>query len=422
VKPTTADAWSHACGVAGPLTVLVTGPGENDRRKVSIERGSVVVGRHPRSCVVLDDPRISDRHLYLQILGGQLYAIDLGSKTGVFRGLTRFSTGWVAPRNFFRLGPYHVSVDFRPASVVPACIPEDPIDHPSTDPAAFPRLRADVLVGNVRHSRWKMTRRLVLVGRDPSARLRLRDRSVSRFHAVLVGTPTGVWVVDLLSREGTWINGTRVPFARLVRGDRLRLGCYDFYLQTEEPAAPPALPAPAPLPGAHALSLPATPSVPALTPEGSALLPILQQFGQFQQQMLDQFQQSLMLMLQTFAKVNGDQMGLIREELAELRRLTEELHLARQQLGPAAAAHVESRTSFGESGTSLEGPTSVRLPAPAPAPMIPAPAPLPAPTIPPAPALAPDPEVHVWLSRQIASLESRREGVMKRILRKITGG
>lgn len=421
MNPAAQDALLQACGVGGPLTVLVTGPTENARRQVLVERGFVVVGSHPQASVVLEDHRVASRHFYLQPLGGHLYAVDLASRRGVFHGVTRFTTGWVSEGSFFRIGPYHLSVRYTPAgSPLPPVPTDDPITHRSTDPKPFPDLEADILVGNVRRSRWKMTRRLVLVGRDPLARLRLRDRSVSRFHAALVGTPQGVWVVDLLSREGTWINGTRIlSHVRLRSGDRMRIGCYDLYVQVEGPVSGLSLPAPAPAPVAvpnmgRALILPGatglspTAGQAALTPEASTLLPILQQFGMFQQQMLDQFQQSLMMMLQTFAQVNGEQMGLIREELAELRRLTAELNEARQQLGsaPADPAPAEAPATGGAANT-------VRIPPTAQTAATTSPASLEGP---------PDVDVHAWLSGQIANLESRREGLLKRILRKVTGG
>jgi pSer/pThr/pTyr-binding forkhead associated (FHA) protein len=412
VKPVAPDTFLQACGAAGPLSALVIGPGENDRRRVMIDRGFVLVGRHPRACISLADKRVGLRHLYLQVLDGQVYGIDLGSRAGVFRGLVRFSTGWAAPGSFFRLDPYHVSIDFRRGPNAGSFSSDDPVSHRS-DPSAFPALSADVLVGNVRQTRWKMTRRLVLVGRDPSARLRLRDESISRFHAALVGTPHGVWVVDLLSREGTWVNGTKVPYARLVSGDRMRVGCYDLYVQTEKPP-PPALPAPAADPG-RALILPTAADlpgavVPAPSPDAGALLPVLQQFGLFQQQMLDQFQQSLLLMLQTFAKMNSDQMELIREELAELRRLTQELHDARQQLDATPKGSAPAAT-----------PATTAAPGPSRPPTKPIPNTPSSPAHPSQPSPQ-DVDVHAWLSGRIATLENQREGVLKRVIRKITGG
>jgi DNA-binding NtrC family response regulator len=65
----------------------------------------------------------------------------------------------------------------------------------------------------------------VLIGRDPKADLRLTDRSLSARHCRLEPVGTGGYkVVDLESRNGTFVNGHAVRQRRLVDGDRLRLG------------------------------------------------------------------------------------------------------------------------------------------------------------------------------------------------------
>lgn len=417
--PTAAEEFAQAGGAAGALSVLVIGPGESDRRRLLTEGAFLLVGRHPRACVSLSDERVSSRHLYLQVLDGRLYGIDLGSETGVYHGLTRLSSGWVAPSSFLRLGPYHISVQFeRAAGADSRAVAEDPLAH-RAQPPTFPPLSADILVGNIRRTRWKLTRRLVLFGRGPMARLRLQDKTVSSLHCAVVGTPRGTWVVDLLSKEGTFVNDTPVRSARLRDGDRLRVGCYELLIRTEDRAAPllaaPAAPMPSfamTLPGVESSLLrTVTPGLSAHPADASALLPLLlQQFGLFQQQMLEQFQQSLMQMMQTFAQMNNDQMGLIREELAEIRRLNEELHEARQRLGPGPK----------------ELPRSEKPPTPEPAsatfpPMIHA-----FPIAPPPDPHAGEPsppavDVHDWLSGRIANLEQQRQSVLQRALRKITG-
>ena len=63
----------------------------------------------------------------------------------------------------------------------------------------------------------------------------LTDESVSKFHAAPVRTPLGVWVIDLLAREGTYVNGERVSWAWLSDGDTLRIGSFTFILRYESP-------------------------------------------------------------------------------------------------------------------------------------------------------------------------------------------
>ena len=74
-----------------------------------------------------------------------------------------------------------------------------------------------------------------MVGSSDECQLVLNDESVSRQHAALVPTPLGVWVVDLMTREGVHVNGEPVRWAWLADGDSLRIGRLAFTLRYEIP-------------------------------------------------------------------------------------------------------------------------------------------------------------------------------------------
>lgn len=67
-----------------------------------------------------------------------------------------------------------------------------------------------------------------LVGRSRACALQLEDRTVSGEHAVFFYGLNGVWVLrDLGSRNGTWLDGRRLPATEPVelrRGQRIRFG------------------------------------------------------------------------------------------------------------------------------------------------------------------------------------------------------
>lgn len=69
------------------------------------------------------------------------------------------------------------------------------------------------------------------IGRDPACEIRLTDESVSRRHAVMRVTDTGVEVSDQGSRNGVRINGDRVYGRGQVQvGDRIEVGVYALEL------------------------------------------------------------------------------------------------------------------------------------------------------------------------------------------------
>ncbi len=64
------------------------------------------------------------------------------------------------------------------------------------------------------------------IGRSLSADLRFEDPTVSRRHAVLVGEPDGVRVLDDRSLNGVFVNGKRVSSHALSDGDEILIGRY----------------------------------------------------------------------------------------------------------------------------------------------------------------------------------------------------
>ena len=305
---------------------------------------------------------------------------------------------------------------------------------------------------------------------------------VSPIHCALLQTPAGLWVVDLLGRQGIAVNGTAVRWARLEDADELRIGPFLIRVQVlrgpngADSAAPssspvrhgfpttsqregqqgvkesvetrnavlPPLPSlvpstlaagtlPADLEGM--LSAPPVVSIPcgvASTVGGAVealLLPMMRQFSLMQQQMFDQFQQALLRMVQMFSGLHREQLQLIRQELNQLSELTRELQSL--QAEPARQASIPARME----ADALPRAESVPLPPPA------APAVSPSAKVTPSQAPPPHPrqpaeklptsaaedsgrsprEVHGWLMQRLASLQQERQSRWQKILNVLTG-
>ena len=84
------------------------------------------------------------------------------------------------------------------------------------------------------------------IGTADDNALVLRDPAVSRYHLELRRTPAGVQVVDLGSRNGTWLGGARIERALVPAGTQLRIG--DTTLAVEDAGQSLAPPAPTDLP------------------------------------------------------------------------------------------------------------------------------------------------------------------------------
>lgn len=73
-----------------------------------------------------------------------------------------------------------------------------------------------------------LPRPITVAGTRRSSHIRLKSRSISRAHAVFVNTTSGVYVRDLCSREGTFVNDAKITEIELRDGDELRLGKFRF--------------------------------------------------------------------------------------------------------------------------------------------------------------------------------------------------
>ena len=68
-----------------------------------------------------------------------------------------------------------------------------------------------------------------VIGRDPDCDLCVSDPAVSRRHARVAAAPAGIWLEDLGSRNGTYVEGRRIREpVRLGRGGGFRLGGETF--------------------------------------------------------------------------------------------------------------------------------------------------------------------------------------------------
>src|SRR5207247_8549901 len=62
------------------------------------------------------------------------------------------------------------------------------------------------------------------LGRKRKSEIVIPDAKVSSFHARLDRGPEGFVLIDLKSRNGSYVNGERIESAQLNTGDEVRLG------------------------------------------------------------------------------------------------------------------------------------------------------------------------------------------------------
>jgi hypothetical protein len=85
----------------------------------------------------------------------------------------------------------------------------------------------------------KLTRLTSIVGRDEACDLVIPNGQISRRHCLLDITARGLFVRDLDSTNGTFVNGHFIKEGYVNAGDRLTLGTYALTVQKETPSGKP---------------------------------------------------------------------------------------------------------------------------------------------------------------------------------------
>ena len=102
----------------------------------------------------------------------------------------------------------------------------------------FSKVSNHMMLRDVQTNEWiPLEADEILVGRHGSADIRLPDMSISRYHAVLY-VSNGVWrVVDLHSKSGTFVNGTKIDHQAILKPmDEIRFGTQAVILQQRRDA------------------------------------------------------------------------------------------------------------------------------------------------------------------------------------------
>ncbi len=385
------DSFLTACEATAPLTLEIQGPGIHGTERRAYPQPFVLIGRDERADLLLDHDLVSRRHVYLQLIEGRLFFVDLDSRSGTFIGKTPTESGWLSPGVSLSVGPFTVRMlsvtsghgpvsdntsgsdsgfEFRAITGGEGGGPLNPLLARSSEATPLPKVSLEFQSRTAGHSIWRMSQVMALVGSSPRCKVRLLDSNVSKLHCALLRTSRGLWIIDLLGRGGITVSGAAVRFAQLAVDDVLGLGEVivrpNFETDNTQgrspsgatgvwnaapppalgfPAAPPAIAArPWGPPAAQPAAVPAylQPARPAGPPEFTGNEPglslLLNHFGTMQQQMLDQFQSSMMMMMQMFNGMHRDQMGLVREELDRLRELGDEIQQIKVRMAASASA------------------------------------------------------------------------------------
>jgi pSer/pThr/pTyr-binding forkhead associated (FHA) protein len=189
-----------------------------DRTVFPVSDGGLTLGRDPSADVVLTSQGVSRTHAVIApgLLG---YTLRDQSANGVWVNGARVERQHVLGQgDVLRFGLEEFRFEADDASFEPALpAPEDtPLSAPAS--AATPRARAARLLatlevlseGPMKGERFRIDRPTIQMGRGAHNEVRLEIESVSTTHASLVQRGTRWLLLDLGSRNGTFVDGEMV--------------------------------------------------------------------------------------------------------------------------------------------------------------------------------------------------------------------
>lgn len=232
--------FAEACGATGPLHLRVDLAGGGALAVGTVDQPFTLVGRDESCDVTLNDPDVNPRHVWLQVIGGRVFAVDLGSRTGVLWANGTRGSGWFEPGVAARIGPFNLNLcdeAGRPGGST------DGYNPLAADPAlkAKPSAALEFRNGRRAKDRWQVNRLVTLIGRSADCKIHLNADDIAPFHCGLVATTDGLWVVDL-SGHGVVVNGERMRVSPLPHGSELWLGRFLIGCHSPNPNAVAARP------------------------------------------------------------------------------------------------------------------------------------------------------------------------------------
>ena len=239
-NPVEAGGISPTAKAAPPATLRTS-----DGRLLAV--GQLMrIGQDPDNNLVIENPQVSEHHAEIRRQGDGYVIADMGSRSGTFvneRPVRPAEPARLMHKDVIRIGD--MAVDFiqqvmQPrANTGPAGLPDEPLAPTTTS----------VLLGKIEYGTrlFDLTLQETDIGQDPNSEIQVTDPAASFHHAQISRQGENLFLRDMGSRTGTYVNDLLLTIPRLLQdGDVIRIGSAELVFQafttagTRVPATPPA--------------------------------------------------------------------------------------------------------------------------------------------------------------------------------------
>ncbi|MGQ0634155.1 MAG: FHA domain-containing protein [Planctomycetaceae bacterium] len=433
------DPFFEACGGPTAVSLAVQRTGSLDAPSTYLFRQPfVLIGRCVESDLALVDPAVGFRHLYLQYIGGRWFFVNLTQLLRIASTERGAASGWFDPGTEIDIGPYTVSHLGEP--------PRAPTRASATaltlaSASDLPLVELELLNPSRETERRQICRvsnGITLLGACRQCDVWLRDTSVSKVHASLVLTRQGLWVVDLLGRDGVRVEGRPAYWKQIHDGGELAIGRFRFCVRIGRPGDRSSLRL---APRAAKKGLVRRRASKGISE--NSVLRLVEHLTQMQNRFFEHSQMQMQLMTQMLAHLERSQQAAVQKDLTRIDEISRELQSIQAKLDQAEQRDRAASVAQAQAAPLQPGPISPPAAQPAARAVQQAPAtaagaqqaaaPSSAPTEVPAPAhtqfaaahegsqpTADSAEAHARLTRRMAKLAQERNSRWRRVMQTLS--
>jgi serine/threonine protein kinase len=246
--------------------------GAEEGKSFPIAKEVITIGK--RECDInLEDALVSGRHCQLEVFGNKFFIRDLDSKNGTSIGDRRIRLEEIKENQAFQVGKtvFHLSASLPAANGTEEEHPDHPAATDKVPPVQLDELRAgvntppdippegrdtlydvpekrarsasDSLPANIRFylevingrdegKVHALSRKKTILGRE-NCHIQIQDLRASRKHVEIeVRSPSFIYIKDLASTNGTFINGVRISNVQLRDKDVIKIGNTELQFRT----------------------------------------------------------------------------------------------------------------------------------------------------------------------------------------------
>jgi ABC-type multidrug transport system ATPase subunit len=205
------------------MKIIITSP--KGKQKFRLEEGkTAVLGRMGgANDIAIDNPYVSSRHLNLRAAGERLEVTDVGSSNGTYLNDQQLTLGkayFIGKNQQLYIGNSNVFLELVDEN-------NSGISGHQGGSAAS-SAKAD---GNKGLRALLSTKNEIIIGRSQECDLVINDPSVSRRHAKVYNKGGQIYVDDLGSVNGVYVNKSKVSSSVLKDSDTLYIGIHPFSLE-----------------------------------------------------------------------------------------------------------------------------------------------------------------------------------------------